>query len=205
MDGDIYPRQPHTAIIVGRTACGKTKFALDLLEGPFRNAFDQVFILCPTVRDNQTYLSRPWIRQDPNVALIDPTRGRHDLHAWIHGLSEAFRGVQVLFLLDDLAAERGIKRKHDGLSRLVFSGRHRGHSLWLLSQKWNAVSTDVRTNAQWVALFACKEQDTFCEVLRDNDVVPPSEKCRVKDMLAKRPHAKLVLRTAWPPSYQVLP
>jgi len=209
-----FPLEPHTAIITGRTGCGKTQFALDLLEGPFRGALDYIFILCPTVRDNLSYRNRPWIWADPHIAIIDPTdtgvpvsssvAGRDRLHDWIRGLSKAFRGDAVLFLLDDVSATKSIKLKHNALSELAFSGRHRGHSLWLLTQKWNSVCTDVRENTQWVAAFACKDRDSFEEVLRDNDVVPPSEKAGVKEMLAKHPHARLLIRTAWPECYQVL-
>jgi hypothetical protein len=194
----LYPTEPHSAIIVGRTGCGKTRFVLDLLEGPYRGAFDWVAIVCPTLKDNRTYRERPWIRTDPHVILVDPGERLHD---WIRALSNELRGESVLFILDDLSADKAIKKKRDALSELVFSGRHRGHSVWSLSQKYNAISTDLRENTQWVACFACKDRDSFEEVLRENDAVPAAEHKRIREQLASTKHGKLVLRTCFPPCY----
>ena len=55
------PKFPHSAMFVGETACGKTEFLLKLLETIYKNHFEFIIILCPTVLDNKTYLSRKWI------------------------------------------------------------------------------------------------------------------------------------------------
>ena len=87
------PRSPHSAIICGQTGCGKTVFALDLLEGPYRGVFHHIVILCPTIRHNTTYQGRPWIWGDPEIyiycrpgrtparlapLLVPPFQGRAD-------------------------------------------------------------------------------------------------------------------------------
>ena len=74
---------------------------------------------------------------------------------------------QVLFLVDDYSAEKGMKKKkkkkkkQQMLSELAFSGRHLGCSLWILTQKYNSVLTDVRQQIKWLALFYCKDRDSF--------------------------------------------
>ena len=61
------PREPHSAIICGQTGCGKTQFVLDELlhpdHGYYRDAFEVIFITCPTWKRNRTYmyLERPWL------------------------------------------------------------------------------------------------------------------------------------------------
>ena len=55
------PKFPHSAMFVGVTACGKTEFLLRLLETIYKNHFEFIIILCPTISDNKTYLSRKWI------------------------------------------------------------------------------------------------------------------------------------------------
>ena len=54
------PCEPHSAIICGQTGCGKTQLVLDELlhpdHGCYRDAFEVVFILCPTWKRNHTYL-----------------------------------------------------------------------------------------------------------------------------------------------------
>ena len=52
------PKFPHSAMFVGVTACGKTEFLLRLLETIYKSHFEFIVILCPTILDNKTYLSR---------------------------------------------------------------------------------------------------------------------------------------------------
>ena len=52
------PKFPHSAMFVGVTACGKTEFLLRLFETVSNNHFEFIVILCPTISDNKTYLSR---------------------------------------------------------------------------------------------------------------------------------------------------
>ena len=52
------PKFPHSAMFVGVTACGKTEFLLRLLETIYKSHFEFIIILCPTILDNKTYLSR---------------------------------------------------------------------------------------------------------------------------------------------------
>ena len=42
---------------------------------------------------------------------------------------------KALFIIDDCSAEGEINKKQDALSELAFSGRHRNHYLWVLTQK----------------------------------------------------------------------
>ena len=50
------PKFPHSAMFVGVMACGKTEFLLRLLETTYKNHFEFIVILCPTISDNKTYL-----------------------------------------------------------------------------------------------------------------------------------------------------
>ena len=52
------PKFPLSAMFVGVMACGKTEFLLRLLEIEYKNHFEFIAILCPTILDNKTYLSR---------------------------------------------------------------------------------------------------------------------------------------------------
>ena len=112
---------------------------------------------------------------------------------------------QVLFLVDDCSAEKGMKKKQQMLSELAFSGRHLGCSLWILTQKYNSVLTDLREQIKWLALFYCKDRDSFEEALRENDVVPSLEERReMRQLLSKYKHSKLILITEQPTSYHFL-
>ena len=69
------PKFPHSAMFVGVTAFGKTEFLLRLLETVYKNNFEFIVILCPTILDNTTYLSRKWILDDKNVLLCVTWKG----------------------------------------------------------------------------------------------------------------------------------
>lgn len=75
MDSQLFVKTPHAAIVCGMPGSGKTKFVLDLLEGPFRGVFQHVVFVCPSIRDNETYSERVWIWTDPVVYMVEP--GEH--------------------------------------------------------------------------------------------------------------------------------
>ena len=50
-----YIKKPHTSIFIGQTGCGKTHLVLELIEKEYKNFFDYIIIICPTLRENKTY------------------------------------------------------------------------------------------------------------------------------------------------------
>ena len=52
------PKFPHSAMFVGVMACGKTEILLKLLETVYKNHFEFIVILCPTISENKTSPSR---------------------------------------------------------------------------------------------------------------------------------------------------
>ena len=91
------------------------------------------------------------------------------------------------------------------LSELAFSGRHADQSVWVFTQKYNAVLKDLREQTRWVCLFHCKDRDSFEDCLRENDVIPTREQqALVRQQLAERKHAKLLLKSDQPAAYIVL-
>ena len=94
------------------------------------------------------------------------------LNEWILLCKDTLKGSLTLFIIDDCSAEVEINKKRDALSGLAFSGRHRNHSLWVLTQKYNSVSKDVREQIKWLCLFFTKDQDSFEDCLRENDIIP---------------------------------
>ena len=194
------PKFPHSAMFVGVTACGKTEFLLKLLETVYKNHFEFIVILCPTISDNKTYLSRKWIFDNRNVFIVCDVEGK--LNERFKLLKSVLKGYQILFIIDDCSAEGEINKKRYALSELAFSGRQRNHSLWVLMQKYNSVSKDVR---EQICLFFTKDRDSFEDCLRENDVIPDkSERDRLKKCLQDRPYSKLILKCYQPTGYHLL-
>ena len=69
------PKFPHSAMFVGVMACGKTEFLLRLFETEYKNHFELTVILCQTILNNKTYLSRKWILDDKNVFIVCDMEG----------------------------------------------------------------------------------------------------------------------------------
>ena len=125
--------EPHSAIICGQAQLGNTQFVLDELlhpeRGSYRNAFDFVFILCPTWKCNRTYLDRPWLWRGPHASrfyFIEPG-GR--LHDWFRLLFSLYADAPTLYIVDDMSASRALTKKKDMLSELAFSGYHAKQSV----------------------------------------------------------------------------
>ena len=67
----MFIKEPHTALFVAPTGVGKTHLALSLLENEYRNHFNFIIIICPTLRYNSTYKNRSWVWNDPDVIPIE--------------------------------------------------------------------------------------------------------------------------------------
>ena len=196
----MLPRYPHSAMICGQTGCGKTQFILDILEEHYCDHFHHIVILCPTVKWNATYKSRTWIWKDPEVYVIDP--GEH-LHQWLRLFYQLFAGSSTLYIIDDCSTSKALTKKRDMLS--AFSGRHADQSVWVLTQKYNSVLKDLREQTKWLALFYCKDRDSFDECLRENDVIPTQpERAAFRKLLSESKHTKLLLKTDQPTAYQLV-
>ena len=95
-------KEPHTALSVASTGVGKTHLALSLLETEYRNHFNFMVIICPTLRYNSTYKSRGWVWNDPDVILIEPG---NNLYYLIEKISNLLAGDKTLFLINDIIAD----------------------------------------------------------------------------------------------------
>ena len=68
----MFMKELHTALFIAPTGVGKTHLALSLLETEYRNYFDFIVIICPTLRYNSTYKSRGWVWNDLDVIPMEP-------------------------------------------------------------------------------------------------------------------------------------
>ena len=127
------------------------------------------------------------------------------LQDYLQAFYSLFAGEPTLYIIDDCSARKALTKKKDMLSELAFSGRHASQSVWVLTQKYNAVLKDLREQTKWIAIFHCKDRDSFEDCLRENDVIPTKEeRAALRQRLAETKHAKLILKTDQPASYQLL-
>lgn len=199
----LLPKYSHCGLIVGATACGKTQFVLDLLQENYTKHFDYIVIFCPTIKHNKTYLERGFIWTDDNVFVVNPNGKLSEYLEYFYNIFED--AGDTLFIIDDCSAEKDIVKKRQALSKLAFSGRHAGISVWILTQKYNSVLKDFREQLKFVCLFYCKDRDSFDICLRENDVIETkSERDKIKEKLKSSKHCKLILKTDQPTEYKLL-
>ena len=187
----MFMKKPYTALFVAPTGVGKTHSALSLLENEYRNHFDFIVIICPTLRYNSTYKNRSRVWNDPDVIPIDPG---NQLYYLIEKISNLLAGSTTLFLIDDVIADETLDKCHQPLLELAISGRHRGHSLWLLTQSYTAIPNNIRRQTKMLYVWYPKNRTDLNTIHEENDIIGPEELARVKAQLKRGKHTCLIMR-----------
>ena len=184
-------KELHTAFFVAPTGVGKTHLALSLLENEYRNHFDFIAIICLTLMYNSTYKNRSWVWNDPDVIPIEPG---NQLYYLIEKISNLLAGDKTLFLIDEIIADETLDKRRQPLLELAISGRHRGHSLWLLTQSYTAVPNNIRRQAKMLYIWYPKNRADLNTIHEENDIIGPEELARVKTQLKFGKHTCLIMR-----------
>ena len=93
------------------------------------------------------YKNRSWVWNDPDVIPIEPG---NQLYYLIEKISNLLAVDKTLFLINNIIADETLDKRHQ---LLAISGRHGGHSLWLLTQSYTAIPNNIRTQAKM--LYVC--------------------------------------------------
>ena len=153
----MFMKEPHTALFIAPTGVGKTHLALNLLENEYRNHFDFIVIICPTLEHNEMYKSRGWVWNDSDVIQIELD---NNLYYLIEKISKQLTASKTLFLIDDIIADEALDKRRQPLLELAISGHHRQHSLWLLTQSYTAIPKNIRRQAKSFMIGIQKTEQT---------------------------------------------
>ena len=196
----MFMKEPHTALFIAPTGVGKTHLALSLLENEYRNHFDFIVIICPTLAPNETYKSQGWVWNDPDVIPIELG---NNLYYLIEKISNLLAGSKTLFLIDNIIADEALNKRHQPLFGLAISGRHRGHSLWLLTQSHTAIPNNIRRQAKMLYIWYPKNRTDLNTIHEENDVIEMGELANVKEVLKRAKHTCLIMRMEHPRTYKI--
>ena len=174
--------------------------ALRLLENEYRNHFDFTVIIFPTLRYNSTYKSQGWVWNDPEVFPIEPG---NQLYCLIEKISNLLAGSVTLFLIDDIIASEALHKHCQSLLELAISGRHRGYSLWLLTQSYTVIPNNIRRQEKMLYIWYPKNRTDLNIIHEENDVIEMEELARVKDELKQAKHTCLIMRMVHPRAYMI--
>ena len=194
-------KEPHTALFVAPTGVGKTHLALNLLDSEFFNHFDFIVIICPTLKHNETYKSRGWVWTDPEVILIEPD---NRLYYLIERISNLLTGSKTLFLIDDVITDEALDKHCQPQLELAISGRHRHHSLWLLTQSYTAIPSNIRRQEKMIYVWYPKNRMDLKVIHEENDIIEMEELANIKKKLKQGKHTCLSMRMEHPRAYRVL-
>ena len=103
-----YIKKPHTKMFIGQTGCGKNHLVSELIEKEYKKHFDYIIVICSTLREDETYHAKEWIKNDGKVWLVEP---KENLYQLIKKLSELLRFLEVLFIIDIIANKSLDKRR----------------------------------------------------------------------------------------------
>ena len=112
----------------------------------------------------------------------------------IEKISNLLTGDKTPFLIDDIIADETLDKCHQPLLELAISGRHKGHSLWLLTQSYTAIPNNIRRQANMLYVWYPKNQTDLNTIHEENDIIGLEELARVKAQLKWGKHTCLIMR-----------
>ena len=113
-------------------------------------------------------------------------------------------GFKTLFLIDDIIADEALDKHCQPLLELAISGRHKQHSLWLLTQSYTAVPNNIRRQAKMLYVWYPKNRTDLNTIHEENDVIETKEELgRVKAELKLGKHTCLIMRMEHPRAYTI--
>ena len=121
----------------------------------------------------------------------------------IEKISNLLAGDKTLFLIDDIIADETLDKRRQSLLELAISGRHRGHSLWQLTQSHTAIPNNIRRQAKMLYVWYPKNRTDLNTIHEENDVIGPEELARVKKKLKQGKYTFLIMRMEHPRAYMI--
>ncbi|WP_171480044.1 ATPase/DNA packaging protein, partial [Acinetobacter baumannii] len=94
------------------------------------------------------------------------------LFKWLEKLSKILANEETLFIIDDIIADENLDKKRQPLLDLAISGRHRSHSLWLLTQSYTAIPKNLRRQKKQLFLWYPAERSDFKLVDEETNILP---------------------------------
>ena len=125
------------------------------------------------------------------------------LYYFIEKISNLLTGSKTLFLFNDIISDEALDKHCQPLLGLAISERHRGHSLWLLTQLYTAILNNIRRQAKVLYVWYPENRTDLNTIHEENDVIEMGELARVKAQLKQGKHAHLILRMEHPRAYEI--
>ena len=138
------------------TACGKTHYLLEMLEKEYKNHFDYIFIVCPTLEDNKTYQNWKYLK-DPKVHELPCDQD--EVEETLRQIPNFAKNTNSLVILDDCATSKDLKNRTSELVKLAISGRYIGLSTIVITQQLTSIAKPYKMNISKLVTFYNSSKD----------------------------------------------
>ena len=114
------------------------------------------------------------------------------------------RFLEVLFIVDDIIANKDLDKRRQPLLELPISERHRGHYLWLLTQSYKGIPKKLRGQAKAIFVWYPKARLDLKMIHDENDVLTYDELVVARAFLKKSKYTCLYIRNEFPRGFKLL-
>ena len=196
-------KKPINILILGQTGCGKTHYLLSMLENEYSGYFENIFLICPTLNINKTYINWKYI-YDPNLFTIQCNHD--DVNTWLKIITKiSCFGECTLIILDNCDAGQDVKDRTNELVNLGFSARHHNISVFVITQQLTSIAKPFRENIGKLVCFYNPNkkdmQNLFNDYLGD---ISLNEKNKIWEKLCSNKYARLEISLRYPFNYSVI-
>ena len=119
-------------------------------------------------------------------------------------MSELLRFLKVLFIIDDIIANKDLDKRRQPLWELSISRRHRDHYLWLLTQSYEGIPKKLREQAKAIFVWYPKARIDLKMIHNENDVLTDNELVVAKEFLKQKKYGYLYIRNEYPRGFRLL-
>ena len=160
---DVAPRIPFSMVITGQSGSGKTVLLSNLILNIYRGCFSRVFIwsssidLDPVWTPVKDYVENTLKIDTKKEKVFFDTFNIDEMQKVLnlqHKINEFQKKngetklFSVLFLVDDFIDQASFAKHNNLLNALYIKARHYGVYIISSSQKYNGLSTTIRTNSR---------------------------------------------------------
>ena len=189
---DVAPRIPFSMVVTGQSGSGKTVLLSNLILNIYRGCFSRIFIWSSSIDLDPVWAPvKKYIENDLGVNPekekvyfdtfnIDEMQKVLNLQHKINEFQKkngATKLFSVLFLVDDFIDQASFAKHNNLLNALYIKARHYGVNIISSSQKYNGLSTTIRTNSRQLIFFKLRN---YKEVLDELSGVLISKKSNVR-------------------------
>lgn len=139
----------HAALFIGRSASGKTSLLTGLLKNQYKKRWNNIYFFSPSTKTMSSNMQ--------GVVFFDSLDYLFDL---VYEIEEEYKaGLEQglvpfsLIVIDDFAAELKNKEYKQILKKIFLNRSHVGVSVWMISQYYSLIPSELRKNNSHLFLF----------------------------------------------------